>query len=98
MYGDGKIVIEKITIYDTKVFLVEMRLDLKKNFGLLSLEQPCLNQSNHFFIFVNIILSIHLVSLKNNQKYDIWSKSHRTVKQNNYFSGPSSPTDLLRVG
>ena len=49
MYGDGKIVIEKITIYDTKVFLVEMRLDLKKNFGLLSLEQPCLKPVKPFF-------------------------------------------------
>lgn len=54
MYGDGKIVIEKITIYDTKVFLVEMRLDLKKIFGLLSLEQPCLKPVKPFFLSFSI--------------------------------------------
>ena len=72
MYGDGKIVIEKITIYDTKVFLVEMRLDLKKNIWFAVIRTTLFKTSQTiFFIFVNIILSIHLVSLKNNQKYDI---------------------------
>lgn len=72
MYGDGKIVIEKITIYDTKVFLVEMRLDLKKNIWFAVIRTTLFKTSQTiFFIFFNIILSIHLVSLKNNQKYDI---------------------------
>ena len=72
MYGDGKIAIEKITIYDTKVFLVEMRLDLKKNIWFAVIRTTLFKTSQTiFFIFFNIILSIHLVSLKNNQKYDI---------------------------
>lgn len=72
MYGDGKIAIENKTIYDTKVFLVEMRLDLKKNIWFAVIRATLFKTSQTiFFIFFNIILSIHLVSLKNNQKYDI---------------------------
>ena len=54
MYGDGKIVIEKITIYDTKVFLVEMRLDLKKNIWFAVIRTTLFKTSQTIFLSLSI--------------------------------------------